>query len=462
MKTANADRGGFSFLFAPVCLAALQVVSAAQPDFSELERVAIGELKEKNIPGLAVAVVSGEQIVFAKGFGAANVETGEPVKSEMLFRLGSTTKMFTCAAVVMLAEEGKLRLDAPVGDHVKGLHPKIAQLTPAQLMTHTAGLRDESPMNGLHDDTALAAGILKWKEDMFFTEPGRIYSYANPGYWLAGLLAETVDGCSYADLMNARLFQPLGMTRTTLRPTVAMTFPLAIGHEPGGKNGPRVSRPFADNAATRPAGQINSSVHDLARWCIALMHEGRLEGKQVLSASLIRELSTPRADIPGGQAKYGLGLQLTTMHGVRLWQHSGSRTGYGSLIRMAPEQKFAVILLMNFTGAAMPKTAEKAMELVLSLEPKPPAKPAEEIAMTSEEIGKCAGRFRNGTDTEELLVNDGKLMLKRAARESEVVKLGEGRFRTKPDRAEFLLVPGKDGKAEFLFRGGRALARQKD
>jgi CubicO group peptidase (beta-lactamase class C family) len=89
---------------------------AATPDFAEVERIATAELKEQRIPGCALAIVSGDRIVFAKGLGVANVETSEPVRSEMLFRLGSTTKMFTATAVLMLAEEGKLRLDRPVGD----------------------------------------------------------------------------------------------------------------------------------------------------------------------------------------------------------------------------------------------------------------------------------------------------------------------------------------------------------
>jgi CubicO group peptidase (beta-lactamase class C family) len=449
------------------------VANAASPDFTGLERTANAEIKERKIPGCAVAVVKGEKIVFARGFGVASVETGEPVRSEMLFRLGSTTKMFTSAAVVMLAEEGKLRLDSPVGEYVKGLNPRIARLTASQLLSHTAGLYDESPMNGPHDDNALGLGVSMWSEDVFFAEPGRIFSYSNPGYWLAGLLAGTVDGHFYADVLDMRIFRPLGMARTTLRPTMAMTFPLAIGHEPGGSNGPRVSRPLADNAATWPAGQIFSSVHDLSRWCIALMHDGRLDGKQVLAPSLIRELTTPRADIPGTGTKSGFGLNLSTDRGNRLWQHGGNRAGYGSLIRMAPDDKLAVILLMNLTGATMPKTADKAMELFAPPKTGKPAKPQENIAMTREEVARCAGRYRNGRNAEELVVRDDKLFLKRGAGEYEVIRLIEHRtsnpgggellrFVGGNSRQEFLLVMGHGGRAEFLFRGSRALARQKD
>ncbi len=443
-------------LLVALACAATPGLRAAAPDFAEIERTALAELREKRIPGCALAVVSGDRVVFAKGFGVASVETGDPVRTNMLFRLGSTTKMFTCAAVVQLAEEGRFKLDEPVGAHVKGLIPRVAALTPIQLMSHTAGLRDELRMRGLHDDSALGTGIRAWRDGVFLTEPGRIYSYANPGYWLAGLLAETVDGKPYADVLDARLFQPLGMKHTTLRPVVAMTFPLAVGHEPAGES-PVVSRPLADNAATWPAGQMFSTVGDLARWCIALMHDGRLDGKQVLAPSLVAALSAPRADIPGGEAKYGLGLNLSTVRGVKLWQHGGSRAGYGSHIRIAPEKKFAVIALMNLSAATMPKTIEKAMETIIPLEPRAAAKSREELPLTVADLAKLVGRYRNGANVELLSARDGQLWLRRTNGESRAVKVGENRFETRPGGSEFIMVPGADGRAEFLFRSGRAL-----
>src|SRR6185436_20110663 len=179
--------------------------------------------------------------------------TGQAVAPEMLFRLGSTTKMFTAAALVGLAEEGKLKLAEPIGNSIPGLDPRIAALTAHQLLTHTAGLTDESIMNGRHDDAALAAGIRAMDVSWLFTEPDAIHSYANPGYWIAGLACEQLAGKPYADVMDERLFHPLGMRRTTLRPTLAMTWPLALGH--GVKSGKAVIvRPQADNAATWPAG----------------------------------------------------------------------------------------------------------------------------------------------------------------------------------------------------------------
>src|SRR5436190_9573121 len=150
---------------------------AADFDAAKLEQVATDEMRSTNTPGAAIAIVREGQIVWSNGLGLANVETQQPVTPDTLFRLGSTTKMFTAAALVGLAEEGKLRLDEPVGKCIPGLHPKIAALTAHQLLTHTAGLTDESIMSGRHDDDALAAYARAMDETWLFTEPGKIHSY---------------------------------------------------------------------------------------------------------------------------------------------------------------------------------------------------------------------------------------------------------------------------------------------
>lgn len=166
-------------------LAALLVACAVAPradarrakaiDFAELDEVVEAELKDGHTPGAAVAVVSGDRVVYAKGFGVTSAEDGgRAVTPETLFRMGSTTKMFTAAALVTLASEGKIRLNAPVGDFVKNLPPKIAALTAHQLLSQSSGLRDFAPAVTSDDDAALAKNIRAWTDDLFFTEPNRI------------------------------------------------------------------------------------------------------------------------------------------------------------------------------------------------------------------------------------------------------------------------------------------------
>ncbi|MEW6206770.1 MAG: serine hydrolase domain-containing protein [Acidobacteriota bacterium] len=433
---------------------------ANEPDFSALEKVILEEIREKNAPGAAVAVISKGRVVFSKGFGISNVETGATVTPDMLFRLGSTTKMFTAAALVALSEEGRIDLNLPVGNYTRGLHPRLAQLTAHQLLTHTAGVRDDAPMYGLHDDSALSNEVRSWKEDRLFTEPGRIISYSNPGYWLAGFVIEEVSRKPYADQLNDALFKPAGMNSTTLRPTMAMTFPLAQGHNiSNGK--PVVVRPMADNSASWPAGSIFSSVADLARFVTAFVNGGKLDGKQVLSASLIAKLSEPRVKIPASDSHYGYGLVIREHRGVRIIQHGGSRSGYGSIIAMSPEHGFGVIALGNRSGVSLSRTAEKAMELMLPLGPE--VKESEkEIPMSEAEMARYVGVYVQQPQRFELLIKDGKLYGKRGNTEGVVKKIGEGRFSiAMPAGSQpFALVAGADGRAEYLHISLRAAKRQ--
>ena len=439
-------------------------IQEQQPDFIQLEKVVLEELKETNTPGATVAIVSGERVIYTKAFGISNVETGAPMTPDMLFRIGSTTKMFTATALVTLAEEGKLKLDEAIGKHIEGLTPKIAGLTAHQLLTHTSGIIDEAPMYGDHDDSAMGRTIRSWKDDQLFTEPGKIISYSNPGYWLAGFVVEAISGRPYADQMGEAIFKPLGMTRTTFRPTVAMTYPLAQGHNAAGKSAPTVVRPFADNAASWPAGSMFTNVLDLSRFIIAFMNGGRLEGKQVLSPQVITKLSTPQVSIPSDQnAKYGYGLMISSYRGVRVVEHGGSRSGYGSVIKMAPENRFAVIVLGNRTGVALNKTAEKAMELMLPLKPKEDDKPKQELPMTAAEMASYAGKYGQRDVSFEILLKDGKLFLKQGPNELPIRKIDEKRFSAAPpDNSrpmEFALVAGADGKAEYFHAGLRAAKR---
>ena len=425
----------------------------AQPDFAELEKVIVEELKERNTPGAAVAVVSGDRVIYAKGFGVASVETAAPVTPEMLFRLGSTTKMFTAAALVTLAEQGRLKLDAPIGDYVKGLSPRLAGVTVHQLLSNTSGLRDSIEPPVSHDEAALARMVRAWKEDAFYTEPGKIYSYSSPGFWLAGVVIEEVAGKPYAEAMQDLLFAPLGMGRTTLRPLAAVTHPFALGHSAQGKEQPAVLRPIYNNAAIWPAGSIFSSVTDLSRFVIALLDAGRVDGRQALAPALSAKLSTPHAPIPGEtEAHYAYGLMTFNHRGVRLVMHGGFSRGYGSMIQMAPAHRFAVIVVTNKSGETLPRTVGKALELGLPLKAQAaePARPA--LPVGEAEAADYVGLYAHPPQTWEVFVREGRLFLKQGDQEFALKKVGDLRFAYGPaGEREFVLVRGADGRVEHLF-----------
>ena len=126
-----------------------------EPDYSALDAVITAEMKDKHTPGAVVAVISETKVVYAKAFGLANIETNSPMEKDMLFRIGSTTKMFTAAALVRLSEAGKIKLNEPIGNRVKGLSPRLSQVTPHYLLSNSAGVNDFAPPFISNDDEAL-------------------------------------------------------------------------------------------------------------------------------------------------------------------------------------------------------------------------------------------------------------------------------------------------------------------
>ena len=462
MRLRAADRG----LWIGAALVAAAAVAAAQPaggEFSELDALARIELQAANAPGAALAIVESDRVVYQTAIGLANAETGQAMTPDMLFRIGSVTKMFTTAALVSLAEEGKLKLDEPIGKYTTGLHGKLSRVTAHQLMSHSAGIRDEAPAFGQHDETALAATVRSWGDDYFFTEPGRVMSYSNPGLTLAGFVVEQVARLPYADVIDQRLFKPLGMTRTTFRPTVAMTWPLAQGHATDGKSPPTVVRPFADNAGYWPAGFMFSNVADLARFTIAFMNGGAIDGRQVLTPTAITTLSTGYVDVPSSAdgSRYCYGLTTSMHRGVRIVEHGGAIDGFGASIRMLPDRKAAVVILVNKGGGSLPKTSERALELLAPLQPAAPV--GTPMAMDAAEMAKYAGAYFNGSTRIDLVVRDGKLFFRRGGQEAEVVKTGPLRFSmTAPGASSpqtLALVPGADGGIAYLHTGSRALKK---
>lgn len=421
-------------------------------DFSELDKLVPAELKEKNTPGAVITIVSGDRVVYQKAFGVANVETNAEMQPDMLFRLGSTTKMFTAAALVTLSDQNKIKLNEPIGNRVKDLNPRIAQTTPHYLLSNSAGVRDFAASIVSNDDAALKQMVQSWKDDIFFADQGNLYSYSSAGYWLSGFVVEEINGKPYADAMEELLFKPLGMQRTTLRPLLAMTYPFATAH--GIENGrPAIVRPFFNNVAMWPAGSIFSNGKDLSHWVIAFLNEGRLDGKQVLSASLPAQMAMHHVPVPGqNESYYGYGLTVFKYRGLEFAGHGGFSRGYGSMIQMVPARKFAVIVLTNKSGETLRKSLNRATELGLGLKDTQTANAAPVTELTKIEMAEYAGTYSHAPQTWEVSVKDEKLYVKIDGKEFALTKSGERTFSFgAANENELVFVVGKSGKTEFLF-----------
>lgn len=451
------------------CLVLLLLVpaelTAKPPDFTELEKLVPEELKKRNTPGAVIAIVIGDRVVYQKAFGVANIETRAPMQPEMLFRLGSTTKMFTAAALVSLAEQNKINLNEPVGKRVMGLDARIGALTPHHLLSNSAGIRDFAAPVISNDDAALGNMVRNWKNDIFFAGQGEIYSYSSAGFWLSGFVIEDIYGKPYGDAMTELLFKPIGMGRTTLRPLMAMTYPLASPHQPV-QGQPTIVRPFFNNVVMWPAGSIFSNAKDLSRWVIALLNDGRVDGKQVLSSTLIGKMFGHHIPVPGEKdSYYAYGLTVFKFKDVELVGHGGFSRGYGSMIQMAPSRKFAVIVLTNKSGETMRKSLNKVMEIGLGLKEDQSEKPAGVslagvAPLTAAEMQEYAGSYSHAPQTWDVSVKEGRLFVNVDGGEHQMTKSGDRKFTFGANNEnEVVFVPGKSGKIEFIFTGLYAAKR---
>jgi CubicO group peptidase (beta-lactamase class C family) len=431
-------------------LSSVAAGGAPPPDFSPIEESIRAEMKSQGVPGAAVVVVVDGRVAHRAVFGVESVETGRPVREDSLFRLGSTTKTFVAIAALQLVQSGRLDLHAAISKYAPELDASLGQLTMDQLLSHTAGLRDDAPMRGPLEESALGARVRSWNRDAFFTRPGEIFSYANPGYVLAGWIVERVAGKPFADAVHELVLAPLGMERSTFRPLEAMTRPLALGHHPG-PNGPEVVRPFAEDAANWPPGSLFTDLDDMGRFLRALVSDGQIDGRPALPAPVIRAVSSPHAEVAALDRRYGYGLELRTERGVEVVEHTGARLGYGSIVWTVPSRGFAVAIMTNRSGAIFFESARKAMAAALALSPEEPAPGPAPAAMTAEEMQRAAGSYVNSASIRaELYVEKGRLFARSPAnptRPAEVRKIGPDRYAADGagPLSSFRLVPAENG-----------------
>ena len=321
------------------------------------------EMTSRGVPGASIAVVQDGRVVLARGLGLRSVETGDSMTANSLVRIGSITKSFTGLAVLLLEQRGRLRRERAIRTIAPDLPPALADRTLEQLLTHTAGFSNEGAGNGAQDDAALGSRVMGWDASRYFAAPGDVYSYSSPGYWLAGYLVERAAGVPYADAMDSLVFAPLGMRRTTLRPTMAMTFPLAVDHRGGFTDAAMVLRPIPNDASTWPSGSIFSSVEDLARYAIALMDDGRLDGRQALPAGVVGPMLRGAASVPGSDCAYSTGFSVCVRGGVTTAGHYGFRTGSGAILTLVPQRRLAIVILANRGGAIMHATEARFLAM---------------------------------------------------------------------------------------------------
>lgn len=288
-------------------------------------------------PGASLLVLQDGKPLVRRGYGHANLEQVAAAGPATNYRLASVSKQFTAAAILLLAEDGKLSIDDPVRKWLPSL-PKVADtMTVRQLVVHTTGLLDyESLMAKPYPGQISDAGVLALmeKEDRTYFPVGSTYRYSNTGYALLALIVERASGKSFADFTRERIFAPLGMAHTSAGPALTRR---AYGHS--FVNGAWQRTDQNAYSAVLGDGGIYSSIDDLARWSTAL-DEGRLFNQASRELMFSHQVEVSKEPTP---VYYGFGWRVTD---EKQW-HSGESVGFRNALVRWPKQRLTVVILSN-------------------------------------------------------------------------------------------------------------------
>jgi CubicO group peptidase (beta-lactamase class C family) len=410
-------------LVVPVVLAAalIQVAEGQQRATDAATKVdAVFARWTQTTPGCAVGVSVRGEHVLEKAYGMADLEHDVKSGPQTIFEAGSVSKQFTAAAVVLLAQDGKLSLDDPVRKYIPELPDYGAPLTIRHMLTHTSGLRDWGSVMGIAGwprttrvhTHAHVLDIVSRQRALNFPS-GTRYSYSNTGYNLAAVLVSRVSGQSFAEFSRTRIFEPLGMTRTSWRDDFTRVVKdRAIAYSDA-RDGFRLDMPFEN---VHGNGGLLTTVGDLLRWT------NNLSKSKIGGPTFAREMQEPGRFSDGQQHDYALGLRVVDYKGVREVGHSGSTAGYRAYLANYPERGVAVGVLCNVSSGAAGDYAHAVADIYLGT---PAAARTTENAagytLKPEEVDAVAGDYRDVNTGEPLRVakSDSGLWLGQAALRAE-------------------------------------------
>lgn len=338
-------------------------------DVTAIDTYVAAQIKAKGIPGLSLAIVKDGQIALAKGYGHRSLEAKDAVTPDTLFAIGSITKQFTCAAVLLLAEENKLSVHDKVGRYFPGL-TRANDISLLDLMNHVSGYPDYYPLDFVDRRMAMPIAvdglIRRYAAGPLDFEPGRRFSYSNTGFVILGRVVEKVSGEPFEAFLKRRILQPLAMTHTAYEP-VQRGGAFAQGYTSFALGPPEKAKPEAQGWIVA-AGGLFSTASDLAKWDLALLDQ------KVLQPESYRLMTAPRKLSDGRLSDYACGLGVRTQNGLTVLSHSGAVSGFLGYNAMIPATRSAVILLANCEdGAAAGKLHGALLSLLF---PKPAPLPA--------------------------------------------------------------------------------------
>jgi D-alanyl-D-alanine carboxypeptidase len=333
----------FSLVLAQATQAQPAMPPPATPD--GVDAFVLAEMARIHIPGLSLAVVRAGKVVKAKGYGLADVERGEPVTPETVFKIGSTSKQFIATGIMLLAQEGKLTVDDPISKHLPGTPPSWSSITVRNFLTHTSGVRREGPAYNkakVQPDSVVVQSA--YAEPLLFPT-GSKWAYCNVCYFALADVVARVSGTPWDVFLTQRVFAPQGMT-TTQTTTTAPVPHSAKGYEWREASSSREARYTVSdqNTALRPSGAFRSTVLDLAKWDAALYRN------DVLTRASREAMWTPVRLTDGTAGRYGFGWFVGSLYGRRRVGHGGNVNGFSAEIARFLDDSLTVIVLTNKDG----------------------------------------------------------------------------------------------------------------
>ncbi len=371
----------------PSRLVPILLISGLATSFSHAQQSPIAEslqpfVDSHTLAGAVTLVASRDKILDLEAVGYSDVNAKTPLKTDALFWIASMNKPITATALMMLVDEGKVKLDDPVekylpefrgqmrlaekgGDLVvlkKPSHP----ITVREILSHTSGLVGRSPLEGKLDSLPLREGVITYALSPLQFEPGTKYEYCNPGINTAGRLIEVVSGMPYEEFMQKRLFDPLGMKDTTFWPNEEQVKRVAKSYKPNSSNDgleeleiQQLTYPLTKpKRHPYPAGGLFSTASDVGTFCRMILNGGELDGKRYLSQSAVRAMtSTQTGDLLNqgkGEGGYGLGWSTSKKSrgddGPVIPGNCGHGGAYSTNMSIDPERGLVTVWMVQHAG----------------------------------------------------------------------------------------------------------------
>jgi CubicO group peptidase (beta-lactamase class C family) len=398
-----------------------------------------------------VLVERAGEVLLNNGYGSANLEWDIPNTPTTRFRLGSITKQFTAAGILLLEERGKLRLDDPVKKHMPDAPAAWDKITIFHLLTHTSGIPsftsfpEQASINPL--PTFPKEVVRRFRDKPLEFEPGEKWSYNNSAYVLLGYLMERISGQSYREFVEQNIFQPLGMKDSGYDSPSAIIPRRASGYSRGRKGSP-VNARIIHMSIPYSAGALYSTTEDLVRW------QHGLFGGKLLSAASLEKMITPF------KQDYALGVAVSTVKGHKKIEHGGGIEGFNTQLAYYPDDKLIVAVLGNLNGQAPFDIAAKLASLAMGEKVVLPSE-QKEVSVPLEILAAYVGTYELAPDFSIAVTLEGGQLVTQGSGQPKlpIFASSENRFFLKVVEAEIEFVKGEKGDVThlLLYQGGREI-----